>query len=112
VVRSAVGAGGRISGDDSRGVREQQVSVEGDGQRSVVVQVGHDLSGISGEGGPVGNLGNDGLSSLASLINSLVGIVSLVGESTVGDDILISQPWETSSATAVAEIRLGLEASL
>jgi len=112
VVRSTVGAGRRITGDDSSAVREQEISVHGDSQRSVVGQIGHDLSLVSGESSPVGNLGNDGLASLAGLIDSLVGIVSLVSESSVVDDILVSQPWESTIASSVAEIGFGLEAAL
>jgi len=112
VVRSAVGAIIRSSSDDTRGVREEEISIEGDGQGSVGDQVGHDLSDISAEGSPVGDHGHAGLSRLASSVLSGVGVISLVGESLVGDDIFVGEPWKSSTASSVAKIGLGLEAAV
>lgn len=112
VVRSAVGAVIWSSSDDSRGVREEEISIEGDGQGSVGDQVGHNLSDISAEGSPVRDRGHAGLSRLASSVFSGVGIVSLISESVVVDDILVGEPGKSSTASSVAEIGLGLEAAV
>jgi len=112
VVRSAVGAIIWRSSDDSSRVREQEICIEGDGQRSVGDEVGHNLGDISAECSPVGNLGNDWLSRLASSILSSVWVVSLIGESTVGDDVFVGEPWKSSTASTVAEIWFGLKAAV
>jgi len=112
VVRSAVGAVIWRSSDDSSVVREQQIGIKGDGQRSVGNEVGHDLSDISAEGSPVGNDSNIWLSSLASSLLSSVGIVSLISKSCIGDDILIGEPWESSSTSTVAKIGFRLQAAV
>jgi len=112
VVRSTVGAIIWRSSDDSSAVREQEICIEGDGQRSVGDEVGHDLGDISAECSPVGNLGNVGLAGLAGSILSSVWVVSLVGESTIGDDVLVCEPWESSSTSSVAEIWFGLKAAV
>jgi len=112
VIRLAVGAGGRISGDDSSGVAEQQVGVQGDGQGSLFNHEGDDVGGVVVQSGPVGDLGNAGVARRARGLLSNVGIVSLVGQTSVGDDVLIGQPWKSSSASSVAQIGLGLQASV
>jgi len=112
VVRSTVGAIVWRSSDDTRGVREEEISIEGNGQRSVGDQIGHDLSDISAEGGPVGDHGHAGLSRLASSVFSGVGIVSLISKSLVVDDVFVGKPWKSSTASSVAQIGLGLEAAV
>jgi len=70
------------------------------------------LSDISAEGSPVGNDSLDGLARLASSVFSGVGVISFIGETVVGDDIFVGEPWETTSASSVAKIGLGLKASV
>jgi len=114
VIRARVGAiliGITIS-DDSAGVAHEESSIEGDGQRTMGDHVGDDVSGISVESGPVGDGGYGRISAGAGALFSSVWIIGFSGETLVCDDVFVGQPWKTSSASTVAKIGLGLQASV
>jgi len=73
---------------------------------------GDDVSGVVVQSGPVGDLGNAGVARGARGLLSDVGIVSLIGQSTVGDDVFVGQPGKSTSASSIAQLGLGLQASV